>query len=64
VFKNRVLRKIFGLQKQANLDLQGLYSLPSMMRDSKPKRIRRSRLVACMVGIKIAYRILDGSPEG
>jgi len=57
--------KIFVLQKQAHSRPRFvLYLLPIMMREIKPKGIRRSRHVACMVGKIIAYRILDGNHEG
>jgi hypothetical protein len=59
VFDNRVLRRVFGpkrdevtgeLRKLHNEELRDLYSLPSIARVVKSRRMRRARHVACMGG--------------
>jgi hypothetical protein len=57
VFENRVLRRIFGLkrdevmggcQKLQNEELRNLYSLPSIIRMIKSRRMRCAGHRACM----------------
>jgi hypothetical protein len=57
MFKNRVLKGIFGLKrdgvvrvsrKQHHVELRDLYSSPSITRISKSKRVELARLVAGM----------------
>jgi hypothetical protein len=69
VFENRVLRIIFGPKKDEvtggwrklhNEELHGLYSLPSIVRVIKARRMRW----ACMGEVRDAYNILVGRPEG
>jgi hypothetical protein len=73
VFENRVRRRIFGpkrdevtggWRKLHNEELHGLYSLPSIIRVIKARRMRWAGLVARMREVKGAYNILVGRPEG
>jgi hypothetical protein len=73
VFENRVLRRIFGpkrdevtggLRKLHNEELHGLYSLPSIVRVIKARRMRWVWHVARMGEVRGAYNILVGRPEG
>jgi hypothetical protein len=57
VFENRVLRRVFGpkrdevmgeWRKLRNEELNGLYSLPNIVRVIKSRRMRWAGLVACM----------------
>jgi hypothetical protein len=72
VFENRVLRRIFGLERDEvtedwrklhNEELHGLYSSASIVRVIKSRRMRWAGHVACM-GEMNAYKILVGKPEG
>jgi hypothetical protein len=73
VFENRVIRRIFGpkrdevtggWRKLHNEELHGLYSLPSIVRVIKVRRMRWAGHVACMGEVRGAYNILVGRPEG
>jgi hypothetical protein len=73
VFENRVLRRIFGpqrdevtggLRKLYNEELYKLYSSPSIIRMIKSSRMRWAGHVARMGEKRNAYRILVGKPEG
>jgi hypothetical protein len=73
VFENRVLRKIFGpkrdevtgeWRKLHNEELHDLYSLPSIIRIIKSRRMRWADHVARMEEKRNAYRLLVGKPEG
>jgi hypothetical protein len=73
VFENTVLRKIFGpkrdevtggWRKLNNEELHGLYSLPSIVRVIKVRRMRWAGHVARMGEVRAAYKILVGKPEG
>jgi hypothetical protein len=73
VFKNRVLRRIFGTKRDGvtggwrklhNEELHGLYFSPSITRVIKAKRMRWAGHVACMGEVRGAYNILVGKPEG
>jgi hypothetical protein len=74
VFENRVLRRLFGpkrdevtgkWRKLHNEELHDLYSLPSIIRIMKVRRMRWAGHVARMGGKKRnAYRLLVGKPEG
>jgi hypothetical protein len=73
VFENRVLRRIFGPEgdgvtggwrKLHNEELHNLYSLPSIIRVIKARRIRWAGHVAIMGEQRNACRILVGKPEG
>jgi hypothetical protein len=73
VFKNRVLRGIFGpkrdeviggCRKLHNEELHNLYSSPSIIRLIKSRRMRWGGHVARMGEKKNVYRILVGMPEG
>jgi hypothetical protein len=71
VFENRVLR-IFGpkrdevtgeWRKLHNEELNGLYSLPNIMRVIKSRRLRWAGHIARMWEGRGVYRILVGKPE-
>jgi hypothetical protein len=73
VFKNRVLRRIFGLKRDEvtgewkrlhNKKLNDLYSSPNIIRVTKSRRMRWVGHVARMREGRGAYRILVGRPEG
>jgi hypothetical protein len=73
VFKNRVLRRIFGPKRDKatgkwrspyNEELNDLYSSPNIIRVIKSRRIRWAGHVARMGEKQGAYRILVGRPEG
>jgi hypothetical protein len=73
VFENRVLRRIFGpnrdevtggRRKLHNEELHGLYSSPSIVRVMKARRMRWEGHVARMGEVRGAYNILVGRPEG
>jgi hypothetical protein len=73
VFENRALRKIFGpkrdevtggWRKVHNEELHNLYSLPSIIRMIKSRRIRWEGYLTRMGYKGNAYRILVGKPEG
>jgi hypothetical protein len=68
----RVLRRIFepkrdevtgGWRKLHNEELHGLYSLPSIVRVIKARRMRWAGHVARMGEVRGAYNILVGRPE-
>jgi hypothetical protein len=72
VFKNRVLRRIFGSQRDVvrggsrklqNEELQNLYPSPSIIRMYKSRRIRWAGHVA-QVGKRNTYMLLLGKTEG
>ena len=71
VFENRVLRTIFGPMRDKltrewgklhNEELNDLYSVPSIVRVIKSRRMRWVRHVARIV--RGVYRVLVGIPEG
>jgi hypothetical protein len=73
VFKNRVLRRIFGPERDEatgewrrlhNEELNDLYSSPHIIRVIKLRRMRWAGHVAHMGEKRGAYRILVGRPEG
>jgi hypothetical protein len=73
VFENGVLRRICGPKRDEvtggsrelhNEELHGLYSLPSIVRVIKARRMRWAGHVARMGEVKGAYNILVGRPEG
>jgi hypothetical protein len=73
VFKNRVLRRIFqlkrdevtrGRRKLHTEDLHNLYSLPSIIRMIKSRRMRWAGHLAEVGDKRNAYRILVGKAEG
>jgi hypothetical protein len=72
VFENRVLRRIFGPNRDKatgdwrrlhNEELNDLYSSTNIIRIIKSRRMRWAGRVARM-GEKGAYRVLVGRPEG
>ena len=72
VFEIKVLRKIFGAKKDEitgkwrklhNAELHTLYSLPSIIRSLKSRRLRWAGYVARMKQSRNAYRVLVGKPE-
>ena len=73
VLKSRVLRKIFGPQrdeqtgecrKRRNEELRDLYSLSNIIRLIKSRRMRWGDHLAVMEERRDAYRVLVGRPEG
>jgi len=73
VFKNMVLRRIFGPRRDGvtgewrslhNEELSDLYSSPSIVRVIKSRRMRWAGHVARMVEERGVYRVLVGKPEG
>jgi hypothetical protein len=73
VFENRVLRRIFGPKRDGvmggwrklhNEELHNLYSLPSIIRIIKSRRMRWEGHVARMGEKRNVCRLLVGKPEG
>ncbi|KAJ4451324.1 hypothetical protein ANN_02786 [Periplaneta americana] len=73
VFKNKVLRKIFGAKRDEvtgewrqlhNTELHALYSSPDIIRNIKSRLLRWAGHVARMGESRNAYRVLVGRPEG
>jgi hypothetical protein len=73
VFENRVLRRLFGSKRDEatgewrklhNEELSDLYSLPSIVRVVKSRRMRWVRYVAGMGERRDVHRVLVGKPEG
>ena len=73
VFENRVLRRVFGpkrdkvtgeWRKLHNEELSDLYSLPSIVRVVKSRRMRWAGYVAHMEEGRDVHRVLVGKPEG
>jgi hypothetical protein len=73
VFENRVLRRIFGPERDEvtggwrklhNEELHSLYCSPSIVRVMKARRMRWAWHVARMGEVRVAYNILVGRPEG
>jgi hypothetical protein len=73
VFENRVLRRIFGLERDEvtghwrklhNEELHNLYSSPNIIRMINSRTMRLARGLARMGEKRNAYRILMGKPEG
>jgi hypothetical protein len=73
VFETRVLRRIFGpkrdevtgeWRKLHNEELRDSYSLPSIIRMIKLRRMKCMRHVARMGEKRNEYRLLVGKPEG
>jgi hypothetical protein len=72
-FENRLLRRISGpkmdevtgeWRKLHNEELNGLYSLPNIVRVVKLRRMRWAGHVARMVEGRGVHRVLMGKPEG
>jgi hypothetical protein len=73
VFENRVLRRIFGLRRDEvtgewrklhNKELHDFYSLPSILRIMKSRRMSWAGHIARMGEKRNAYRLFVGKPEG
>jgi hypothetical protein len=73
VFENRVLRRVFGLKRYEAIekwrklrteDLRDLYSLPTIVRVVKSRRMRRAGRVARLGEGRGVHRVLVGKPEG
>jgi len=73
VFENRVLRRVFGpnrdevtgeWRKLYNEELMDLYSLPNNVRVVKSRRMRWAGHVARMGEGRVVHRVLVGKPEG
>jgi hypothetical protein len=73
VFENRVLRRIFGpnrdevmgeWRKLHNKELHNLYSSPDIIRQVKSRRMRWAGNVARMGEERKVYKVLVEKPEG
>jgi hypothetical protein len=72
VFENRVMRKIFGPEREEdgswrklhNDEIHNMYSLPNIFRVIKSRRMRWTGHVARMGEGRGVYRVLVGRPEG
>jgi len=73
VFENRVLRIVFGSKRDEvigewrklhNEELRDLYSLPSIVRVVKSRRVRWMGHVERMGNGRGVHRVLVGKPEG
>jgi hypothetical protein len=73
VFENRVLRRVFGPERDEvtgkwrrlhNEELNDLYSLPNIVRVVKSKRMRWAGHVERMEEDRGVHRVLVGKPEG
>jgi hypothetical protein len=73
VFENRVLRRIFGSKRDEvtgewrklhNEELNGLYSLPNIVRVINSRRLRWAGHVARMQEGRDVYSVLVRKPEG
>jgi hypothetical protein len=73
VFENRVLRRIFGPNRDEvtgewrnlhNEELNNLYSYPDIIRHVKSRRMRWAGHVTRMGEERKVYKILVGKPEG
>jgi hypothetical protein len=73
VFKNRVLRRIFGpkrdkvtgeWRKLHSEELRNLYSSPHIIRQVKSRRMRWAGHVARVGEERKVYKVLVGKPEG
>ncbi|KAJ4432095.1 hypothetical protein ANN_20709 [Periplaneta americana] len=73
VFENKVLRKIFGAERDEvtgewtklhNTELHALYSSPDIIRNIRSRRLRWAGHVARMGESRNAYRVLVARPEG
>jgi hypothetical protein len=72
VFENRVLRRVFGPEKEEDGswrklhddELHSLYSSPNIVRVIKSRRMRWAGHVARMLEGRGVYRVLVGRPEG
>ena len=70
---NRVLKRVFRpkrnevtgeWRKLHNEELSGLYSLPSIVREVKSRRMKWAGQVACIGEGRGVHRVLVGKPEG
>jgi len=73
VFDNRLLRRVFGpkrdevtgeWRKLYNEELRDFYSLPSIVRVVKSRRMRWAGHVAHMGEGRVVHKFLVGKPEG
>jgi hypothetical protein len=73
MFENRMLRRIFGLNRNVatgewrklhNEELNNLYCSPNIVQMIKSRRMRLAGYVACMNESSGAYRVLVGKPGG
>jgi hypothetical protein len=72
VFENRALRGIFGPKRDKvtgewrknHNELNDLYSSPTIVRVTKPGRMRWAGHIACMGEGRSMYRVLVVKPEG
>ena len=73
VFENKVLRKIFGAEREMNVtgewrklhnaELHALYSSPNIIRNLKSRRLIWAGHVARMEQFRNSYRVLVGKPN-
>ena len=73
MFRNRVLRKIFGSKKHEVTgewrrllieELYDLYSSPNIIWMIKSRRMRWTGYVVCIEDRKDSYRVVVGRPDG
>jgi hypothetical protein len=72
IFENRVLRRIFGPEREEdrswrklhNDELHNLYSSPNIVRVINSRRMRWAGHVACMGEGRGVYMVLVGRPKG
>jgi hypothetical protein len=63
-FENSVLKRIFGpMKNEVNGQIRDMYSLPSIIRMIKARRVRRAGHVARIGEKRNAYRLFVGKPE-
>jgi hypothetical protein len=73
VIQNRVLRRVFGPKREEvargwrrlhNEELHNLYTSPCLIRMIKSRRVRWVGHVARMRGMRYAYKVPVGKPDG
>ena len=72
VFKNRILKQIFGLKRDDNgewrrlhnVELHSLYHSPNIVRVIISGKLRWEGHVAKMEEVRSAFKILTGKPTG
>jgi hypothetical protein len=73
VFENRVLRRVFGPQRDELMaewrmlhsgELHNLYSFPNIIRQIKSRRMRWAGHMVCMGEGRKAYKVFVGKSEG
>ena len=64
VFQNRILRRIFGLKRDATGELNSQYRYSNVVRAIKSRRIRQAGYIARMNENIRAFKILTGQSTG